>query len=216
MAMQLYVDSQFRSPYAMFVFVTLREKNKAYFEIIPVDLAAGEQHADEFAKLSLTERIPMYVEDDFAVTESTAILEYLEEKHDARPAYPVNREDRARARQLQGWFRTGFHALCAERPTEVLFYPVKTKLAPLSEKAQTEAQRLITVANTLLAHGGKFLFAEQWSIIDVELATMLNRLILSGEAVPENLVQYAKFQWQRPSVQWWVTQKRNPLQQPCK
>lgn len=93
----------------------------------------------------------------------------------------------------------------------MLFWPLKDKPAPLSEKAQAEAQRLITVANTLLAHGGKFLFAEQWSIVDVELATMLNRLILSGEAVPENLVQYAKFQWQRPSVQWWVTQKRDPL-----
>ena len=209
--MQLYVDSRFSSPYAMYVFVTLREKNKAYFEVTPIDLAAGQQHEADFAKLSLTERVPMYVEGDFAVTESTAILEYLEEKHDARPAYPVNREDRARARQLQGWFRTGFHALCAERPTTMLFWPLKDKPAPLSEKAQAEAQRLITVANILLAHGGKFLFAEQWSIVDVELATMLNRLILSGEAVPENLVQYAKFQWQRPSVQWKVTQKRDPL-----
>ena len=75
--MQLYVDSRFSSPYAMYVFVTLREKNKAYFEVTPIDLAAGQQHEADFAKLSLTERVPMYIEGDFAVTESTAILVYL-------------------------------------------------------------------------------------------------------------------------------------------
>ena len=209
--MQLYVDSHFRSPYAMFVFVTLREKNKAYFEVTPVNLAAGEQHQGEYAKLSMTERVPMYVEDGFALTESTAILEYLEEKHDAKPAYPENREDRARARQLQGWFRSDLQALRTERPTTMVFYPLKDKPAPLSEAAQEDARKLIHIANTLLAHGGKFLFGEQWGILDVELALMLNRLILAGDPVPENLVKYANFQWQRPSVQWWVTQKREPL-----
>ncbi|MDO5652799.1 MAG: glutathione transferase [Brachymonas sp.] len=209
--MHLYVDSRYTSPYAMFVYVTLREKNKAYFDITPIDLRKGEQNQGEFAKQSLTQRVPMYEEDGFAITESTAILEYLEEKHDARPAYPLNREDRARARQLQGWFRTDLQALRKERPTTVIFYKQTEKPAPLSAEAQADADQLIAVANTLLAHGGKFLFDERWSILDVELALMLQRLIKGGDPVPENLVTYANFQWQRPSVQWWATQKREPL-----
>ena len=67
------------------------------------------------------------------------------------------------------------------------------------------------VANKLLAHGNKFLFGDQWSILDVELSLMLERLIKAGDPVPENLVQYANFQWQRPSVQWWVKKNRPPL-----
>lgn len=209
--MKLYVDSNFLSPYAMFVFVTLREKNKAYFDLELVDLDKGEHKQGEYAKRSLTQRVPMYEEDDLVLTESAAILEYLEERHDARPAYPLNREDRARARQLQGWFRSDLQALRTERPTTMVFYKLKEKPAPLSPEAQADADKLIAAANALLAHGGKFLFGEQWSILDVELATMLQRLIKAGDAVPENLVQYANFQWQRPSVQWWATQKRKPL-----
>ena len=209
--MKLYVDSNFLSPYAMFVFVTLREKNKAYFDLIPVDLEKGEQKQGEFAPLSLTQRVPMYEEDGFALTESAAILEYLEERHDARLAYPLNREDRGRARQLQGWFRSALQALRTERPTTGIFYKQAAKPAALSPEAQADADRLIAVASALLAHGGKFLFDERWSILDVELALMLQRMIKAGDAVPENLVQYANFQWQRPSVQWWATQKRKPL-----
>lgn len=208
--MQLYVDSNFISPYAMFVFVTLREKNKAYFEVTPIDIQKNEHKQDEFTKLSMTGRIPLYVEGDLAINESTAILEYLEEKHDARPALPTNAEDRAIARQLQSWFRSDLYALRQERPTTIVFYKQTEKPTPLSKQAQTEASKLIAAANQLVVDDKKFLF-DEWSILDVELALMLQRLIKAGDDVPEHLVQYAKFQWQRPSVQWWVTQKRQPL-----
>ena len=138
--MHLYVDSRYISPYAMFEFVTLHEKNKAnFFDITTIDLEKGEQKQGEFAKLSMTQRVPMYEEDGFALTESTAILEYLEEKHDARQAYPLNREERARARQLQGWFRTDLQALRKERPTTGVFYKLQEKPAPLSPEAQADA-----------------------------------------------------------------------------
>ena len=146
--MHLYVDSRYISPYAMFVFVTLHEKNKAnFFDITTIDLEKGEQKQGEFAKLSMTQRVPMYEEDGFALTESTAILEYLEEKHDARQAYPLNREERARARQLQGWFRTDLQALRKERPTTGVFYKLQEKPAPLSPEAQADADQLFAVAN---------------------------------------------------------------------
>ena len=210
--MHLYVDSRYISPYAMFVFVTLHEKNKAnFFDITTIDLEKGEQKQGEFAKLSMTQRVPMYEEDGFALTESTAILEYLEEKHDARQAYPLNREERARARQLQGWFRTDLQALRKERPTTGVFYKLQEKPAPLSPEAQADADQLFAVANTLLVPGEQFLFGKQWGVLDVELALMLQRLIKAGDPVPENLVQYANFQWQRPSVQWWVKKHRPPL-----
>lgn len=210
--MQLYVDSDFLSPYAMFVFVSLREKNKAYFEVTPIDLNKNEQKQGEFAKLSMTGRVPMYVEGDLVINESTAILEYLEEKHDARPALPTNPEDRAVARQLQGWFRTALEDLRKERPSPVVFYKKKDRPAPapLSEAAQADADKLIAAANRVVVDGKKFLF-DEWSVVDVELAFMLQRLIKAGDAVPENLVTYANFQWQRPSVQWWATQNRPPL-----
>jgi glutathione S-transferase len=50
-----------------------------------------------------------------------------------------------------------------------------------------------------------------WSIADVDLAMMLQRLIVLGDPVPKQLIDYATKQWRRPSVQQWIHQKRPPL-----
>jgi glutathione S-transferase len=49
---------------------------------------------------------------------------------------------------------------------------------------------------------------DQWSIADTDLALMLNRLRLAGDALPARLAAYAEAQWQRPSVQEWVNKPR--------
>jgi len=54
------------------------------------------------------------------------------------------------------------------------------------------------------------LFGE-WCIADVDLGLMLNRLILNGDSVPQRLVDYARHQWQPPSVQLWIARERPPL-----
>ncbi len=46
------------------------------------------------------------------------------------------------------------------------------------------------------------LFGE-WCIADTDLALMLNRLVFNGDEIPEQLKNYANFQWQRSSVQQW-------------
>ncbi|MBB3257144.1 hypothetical protein F4827_002309 [Paraburkholderia bannensis] len=39
---------------------------------------------------------------------------------------------------------------------------------------------------------------------------MLNRLVLNGDAVPPPLADYARYQWQRPTVQRWLALERPP------
>ena len=89
-----------------------------------------------------------------------------------------------------------------------MFY--QAELAPLSAAAQMAAQKLFFVADKLLNTGSVTLFS-QWCIADVDLAMMLNRLVLNGDAVPEHLAAYAREQWLRPSVQQWVGILRPPL-----
>lgn len=47
-------------------------------------------------------------------------------------------------------------------------------------------------------------FIGEWCIADTDLALMINRLVLHGDEVPERLVDYATFQWQRASVQRFI------------
>ena len=108
MNLTLYVDSLFTSPWAMSVFVALKEKQLT-FSLKTMDLESGQNKLPDYRDLSLTTRVPALVHGDFVLTESAAITEYLEEVFPANEytaLYPKNSQDRARARQLQGWLRS--------------------------------------------------------------------------------------------------------------
>ena len=206
-SLRLYVDAQFTSPYALSVFVTLLEKGLA-FETVTLDLDTAQNRAAEFAQLSLTQRVPTLVQGDFALSESSAISEYLDEAYPETTVYPTDPKQRARARQVQAWLRSDLQAIRQERSTLVVFYGQKRP--PLSLAGEAAARKLISAAQALLAGDSEYLFGA-WSIADVDLAVMLNRLILNGEKVPSELVAYAQRQWQRPSVQAWVNLQRPAL-----
>jgi glutathione S-transferase len=205
--LRLYADAQFASPYAMSVFVTLKEK-RLPFELFTVDLGRDAQHEAGFAATSLTQRVPVLVDGDFALSESSAITEYLDEAFPETPVYPRDKHDRARARQLQAWLRSDLMPIRQERSTEVVFYAQHG--APLSPAANAAAQKLFSATEALLADGASTLFGN-WCIADTDLALMLNRLILNCDAVPKKLVDYAAKQWERPSVQQWLQLDRPPL-----
>lgn len=199
----LYVDAQFTSPWAMSVFVALKEKGLP-FKLVTVDLDKGEQGGLP----SLTHRVPTLVHGDFTLSESTAITEYLEEIFPEPALYPKVTETRARVRQIQSWIRSDLLILRQERSTIVVFYEPNS--TPLSAEANGAAQKLFEVAEGLLAHGGEHIFAE-WTLVDLDLTIMLNRLLLNGETVPPRLAEYARRQWARPSVQEWVNMPRPAL-----
>lgn len=205
--MHLYADTQYTSPYAMSVFVALKEKHMP-FQLHTVDLNAGENRGEDFASRSLTQRVPTLVDGDFALSESSAITEYLEERQPTPALYPADPRQRARARQVQAWLRSDLLPIRQERSTNVIFYTPSP--APLSAAAQQAAARLFKAADALLAPGRPHLF-DAWTIADLDLAVMLNRLVLNGDEVPAKLASYARAQWQRESVQAWVTLARPPL-----
>ncbi|MCS2155156.1 glutathione transferase [Scandinavium goeteborgense] len=196
----LWSDNHFYSPYVMSVYVALQEKGLA-FSLKTVDLAKGEHLQSGWKGYGLTRRVPLLEVDTFELTESSAITEYLDERF-APPQwerlYPHDIEKRARARQIQAWIRSDLMPIREERSTDVVFGGVnKPALSNAGEKA---AAKLYDTASALLSHGKPNLFGE-WSVADTDLALMINRLVLNGDDVPEQLVDYASFQWQRASVQ---------------
>ncbi|WP_431825407.1 glutathione transferase [Burkholderia sp. F1] len=205
--LRLYVDAQYTSPYAMSVYVALQEKSLP-FELVTVDLGNRAHFAPDYAATSLTQRVPTLLHDDFALSESSAITEYLDEAFPAPRVYPADLRQRARARQVQAWLRSDLMPIRTERSTEVLFYRPSSE--PLSNLAQAAAQKLFAAADKLLAPGAANLFGD-WCIADVDLALMLNRLVMNGDPVPQRLADYARAQWEPPSVQRWVKLKRPPL-----
>ncbi|WP_312631638.1 glutathione transferase [Pantoea piersonii] len=201
----LWSDSSFFSPYAMSVYVALTEKGVP-FTLKRVDLSQNQQFASDYRALSLTCRVPTLQVDEFVLSESSAIAEYLEERFPApefERLYPRDREKRARAREVQAWLRSDFMPIRQERPTEVLF--AGERFPPLSPAATQAVEKLIAASLRLLPDNQQNLFGE-WSVADTDLAVMLNRLALHGDALPDKLREYAEFQWQRASVQLWLAE----------
>lgn len=118
--MQLYIDSNYASPYAMSVFVALHEK-KLPFEITAIDLSSGASSASPYTKISLSHRVPALVDGDFSLFESSAITEYLHEAYPGQALYPGQVKTRARVRQVQAWLRSDFMPIRSERTTTVFF-----------------------------------------------------------------------------------------------
>ncbi|MEO5688072.1 MAG: glutathione transferase [Burkholderiaceae bacterium] len=206
-SLTLFVDAQYASPYALSAFVALTVKQLP-FELRTVDLCAAAHHAPGYADLSVTRRVPTLVHSGFALSESSAIDEYIEDVFPGSALYPADPRQKARARQVQAWLRSDLMPIRMERSTEVVFYGASAP--PLSTTGQAAAARLFAAAELLLPAGNDHLF-DAWCIADVDLALMLNRLVLNGDEVPRRLAAYARRQWAHAAVRQWAAFERPPL-----
>ncbi|MBK6867441.1 MAG: maleylacetoacetate isomerase [Burkholderiales bacterium] len=96
--MKLY--NYFRSSASFRVRIALQWKGLAY-EYLPVQLARGEQKKPEFGALSAEGLVPLLeLDDGRRLTQSMAIIEYLDETHPQPPLLPADPAGRARVRAL--------------------------------------------------------------------------------------------------------------------
>ena len=207
MALVLYGDRHWESPYVFSCYVALLEK-QIPFEVKELGLDRGEQRDSAYAKKSTLARVPAIEHDGFALAESQAILEYFEEAFPQTPRLlPDDIQERARARMVLGWIRSDLLALRRERSTTTMFFAEHRATRPLSNDARAAADRLLAIAERLIPEGCNQLFAT-WSIADADLAFMLHRLIANGDDVPSRIRAYAQTHWNRPSVQSYVHHPR--------
>jgi glutathione S-transferase len=207
--MILYGEHRWFSPYVFSAFVALMEKGLP-FEVRELVLSAGATREPEYRALSLTGRVPSLDHDGFVLSESAAIVEYLDEGFPA-PKWPrllpEEPKARARARQIMGFIRSDLVPLREERSTETMFYVHATR--PLGVAARAAADKLIFVTESLLDAGdvpfGSFCVA------DADLAFMLHRLILNGDALPDRVRAYAEKVFERPSIRAFVEKRRPAL-----
>jgi glutathione S-transferase len=90
------VIGSYLSPYVRKVLVVLDQKGVAY-EIDPIIPFLGD---DRFSKVSPLRRIPVLIDDQVTLSDSSVICQYLEDRYPDPILYPVSITERARAR----WF----------------------------------------------------------------------------------------------------------------
>jgi glutathione S-transferase len=97
MSRPLTIIGSFVSPYVRKVLACMNLKGLPY-EVDPITPFYGN---DEFERLSPLRRIPVLVDGDLAISDSTVICAYLDEAFPGHALYPAAPKDRARARWLE-------------------------------------------------------------------------------------------------------------------
>ena len=142
--------------------IALAEKGLAY-ERIEVEWDLENRylpHHPEVAALNPKGEVPVLVDGDLVVYDSTVVLEYLEDRYPDPPLYPRDPELRARCRQLEAAADEIIFP-CVWDITEENLYPAE---------AQGRDEARLRVAQEALA--------EQHTELDKQLA---NRVYLCGE-----------------------------------
>ena len=102
MSRPLTVIGSFVSPYVRKVLACMNLKGLDY-EVDPITPFFGNE---EFEQLSPLRRIPVLIDGDFSVSDSSAICAYLDEAYPGRPLFPAEAKERARARWLEEYADT--------------------------------------------------------------------------------------------------------------
>jgi maleylacetoacetate isomerase len=130
--MKLY--TYFRSSAAYRVRIALNLKGLPY-EAVPVHLlkGGGDQLSDNYRKINPSKLVPALQDERGTLTQSLAILEYLEDTHPDVPLMPADPLGRARVRELAQIIACDIHPLNNLRVLRYLVHEMG-----VSEEAKTQ------------------------------------------------------------------------------
>lgn len=177
--LKLYAGAQSRAAIVQWYL----EELQAPYELVLLDMKAGEHRQPEFLVLNPMGKVPTITEGEFKLWESGAILLYLAEKYNQLPNDP---EERA---QVYQWVLFGNSTL-----GQGIF---------IEANRDREMPRLLTPLNQLFKEQS-FLLGKQFSVADVAVGSILAyipfMLKLDLSDYPE-VVKYSQRLSQRPAFQ---------------
>ena len=169
--MRLY--SYWRSSSAWRARIALAYKRLPH-ELVTVHLMKGQQNQPEFRAISAMGQVPVLeVEEDgvpLRITQSIAIIEYLEERFPERPLLPAARRDRARARELAEIVNSGMQPmqnLTLQRAFE------QSGLDVSEFRKQALERGLVALERLAIESAGRFLVRDSVTLADIYLVPQI-------------------------------------------
>ncbi len=171
------------SPYCQKVRLVLAEKALSYDKVF-VDLVKNEQRSPEFLRLNPYGKVPVLIDDEEVIYDSTFINEYLDDEYLHPPLRPEPSGARARVRMFEDFADTSFTAQCG------LLYAELRKPADQidHERVQHYQGDIIRVLEFLDRHlNGKEYLVDEFSLADLAFTPRLLLLPQLGVELPSRL-----------------------------
>lgn len=174
------------SPFAWKVWLTLEYKQIPYdLRILSFD--KGETHTEAFKTINPRGQVPAIKDGHFALWESSAIVEYLEEKKKAPTLFPGDAMKRARARRIAIEADHVFHPVLRRLIKETLHKPKGDGDLKLISAAQEE------LAGELKRFEGYLLgdyFAGELSVADFAFYPLVATLGRLHQRMPQHSISH--------------------------
>lgn len=210
MALQLYIGNKNYSSWSMRPWVLMTGAGIPFEEkMVRFDsFDAQSAFKSVIAAINPVGKVPVLVDDGFAVWDTLAIAEYLAERFPDRQLWPADARARARARSVCAEMHSGFTALrshCSMN-IEASLPEIGRILWRDQAGVRADIARLEAMWTGLLAeHGGPMLFGE-FGIADAYFAPVCSRIRTYALPVSPEVAAYVDRVHQLPAVQAWVQQ----------
>ena len=204
--MQLYIGNKNYSSWSLRPWLLMRATGIPFEEVpLRLDWDASSAFKKTLAALAPTGRVPLLVDDGFAVWDTLAIVEYLAEKFPDRGIWPADARARARARSLCAEMHSGFGALREHFPMniEASLPEVGARLVRDSKPVAADLLRIESMwGEQLAASGGPFLFGA-FCAADAFFAPVCARLKTYAPALRPESTAYIERVFALPAMREW-------------
>ncbi len=209
--MQLYIGNKNYSSWSLRPWLLLHQAGIDFEEIqLRLDWNEGSEFKTRLQRLAPTAKVPLLVDDGFAVWDSLAIFEYLAEKYPERHLWPTERRARARARSLCAEMHSGFGALRSafSMNIEASLPEVGARLLAEQPEAARDLERIDAMWRSQLdASGGPFLFGG-FSAADAYFAPVCTRIRTYSLPISTEAAGYVGRMLALPEMQMWCDAAR--------
>jgi glutathione S-transferase len=208
--LKLYIANKNYSSWSMRPWVLLKQAGIAFEEVMvrfgTDTFTEGSAFKQGILAVNPAGRVPVLMDDGFAVWDTLAIAEYAAEKFPEKGLWPQDVKARARARSVCAEMHSGFGALRSACPMNIE--------APLSQTGaivwrdqpavRKDVQRIVTMWTELLEQNrGPMLFGG-FSIADAYFAPVCMRLKTYALPVPGVMTEYIDRVCALPGVKAWI------------
>jgi glutathione S-transferase len=209
-ALQLYIGNKNYSSWSMRPWVLLTQAGIAFEEVMVRfdSLDAGSAFKNTIGRINPVGKVPVLVDDGFAVWDTLAIAEYLAERFPEHRLWPADPQARARARSVCAEMHSGFSALRSHCGMNIEASLPEIGRIVWRDQAGVRADlaRIETIWTELLAaHGGPMLFGA-FGIADAYFAPVCSRIRTYALPVSPTVRAYVDRVHALPGVQAWVQQ----------